>query len=186
VLEAVIAALYQNRKCQALYVQNVTRAMGDIQLEKLVTLLRRRRIWCLNLGENYGVTAAGWTAFCAALPDTHVTHLYVSEHIISAQLKVAMRDAIRTNRSKHTRHCALSNLSVIARCTNMWWNPINTIRHRMQMKLTPSAQSRPGRGTRGRLSDADLTPNMKAYWAESVARAEGPWTFRCKCGEMCE
>jgi hypothetical protein len=50
---------------------------------------------------------------------------YLSEHVLTADLKVAMRDVIRANRAKHARHKDVANLAVIERCTNMWWNPIN-------------------------------------------------------------
>ena len=47
-------------------------------------------------------------------------HAYLSEHVITADLKKAMRKAIRDNRVKHTRHKTASNFEVIRRCTNMW------------------------------------------------------------------
>lgn len=49
-----------------------------------------------------------------------VQHAYLSEHVITADLKKAMRKAIRDNRVKHTRHKTASNFEVIRRCTNMW------------------------------------------------------------------
>ena len=127
VLDEIIVSLRKNTVCQALYFQNISRAMKDQQLDKLVQLLKQKnsKIWCLNLGENYEVTSTGWTAFCKALPDTNVTHIYVSEHVISMDLKNKIRSNIRENRKKHTRHCDKKNIDVIERCTNMWWNPIN-------------------------------------------------------------
>lgn len=47
-------------------------------------------------------------------------HAYLSEHVITPELKNAMRDAIRDNRAKHARHKSYSNFEVIRRCTNMW------------------------------------------------------------------
>ena len=95
VLDMIIEALADNKVCQALYVQNVSRAMGDTQLKALTELLKTKMIWCLNIGENYEVTKEGWVNFCDALPSTNVTHLYVSEHIIPLPLKNRMRDYIR-------------------------------------------------------------------------------------------
>ena len=40
-----------------------------------------------------------WEAFTAALPETAVAYLYVSEHhLLNTSLKKRMRDAIRENR----------------------------------------------------------------------------------------
>lgn len=53
-------------------------------------------------------------------PSCITQHAYLSEHVITADLKKAMRKAIRDNRVKHTRHKTASNFDVIRRCTNMW------------------------------------------------------------------
>jgi hypothetical protein len=102
-------------------VQNLSKAFGNDQLLKLINLLKNKPIWCLNIGENYEISNKGWEQFCNALPLTSVTHLYVSEHVISIDLKNKMRGHIRENRKKHNLHCLFSNLKVIERCTNMWW-----------------------------------------------------------------
>jgi hypothetical protein len=176
VLDDVIASLHKNRVCQALYVQNFSRALGDDQLDRLTKLLVKKKIWCLNLGENYMVSIEGWTRFCDQLPFTSVTHLYVSEHIIPLDLKNRMRANIRENRKKHNLHNSAKNLDVISKCTNMWWNPINAFRR------PPSQPSR----KRLRACDLEWTPDCTAYWAEGVGKGgEKPWTFRCKCGETC-
>lgn len=106
---------------QGLYVQNLAKAIGDTQLHALVELLKKKMIWCLNIGESYEISMDGWRYFCASLHKTNVTHLYVSEHTIPIDLKNEMRDHIRDNRSKHNLHRAFKNLSVIERCTHMWW-----------------------------------------------------------------
>ena len=49
-------------------------------------------IWCINIGETYEVSNEGWRFFCDSLSQTYVTHLYVSEHVISMELKNKMRD----------------------------------------------------------------------------------------------
>ena len=121
VVDAIIAALESNTVCQALYLQNLTPAVGDSQLRLLVQLLQKKPIWCLNIGENYEVSTAGWISFTQSLPLTSVTHLYASEHVIKLSLKNEMRAHIRANRKKHSLHCSMDNLAVIERCTHMWW-----------------------------------------------------------------
>ena len=37
------------------------------------------------------VTFERWTKFCAELKQTHVTHMYLSEHVLDPQLKIDMR-----------------------------------------------------------------------------------------------
>lgn len=100
---------------------------------------RCRPIWCINVGECDYISMPTWKWFCEQLEHTSVTHMYVSEHIISADLKCKMRDVIRRNRAKHRFHNDEHNLDVIQRCTNCWWNPINSIKHaetnRINMKL---------------------------------------------------
>lgn len=73
--------------------------MFDPQLEHLTHVLHLKRIWAVNVGENFRISGRAWTAFCAALPDTHVGFMYVSEHhLMGSNLKVKMRDHIRENR----------------------------------------------------------------------------------------
>lgn len=119
ILDEVITSLYLNKVCQALYVQNLNQAMGDEQLVRLTSLLKKKKIWCINLGENYNVSSYGWKIFCQELKKTYITHMYVSEHTISNKLKNEMRDNIRDNRKKHDRHKSVRNLKVISQCTNM-------------------------------------------------------------------
>ena len=71
----------------------------------------------------------------AEIPNTHLTHVYVSEHVITTKMKDHIRDLIRENRKKHDRHCNKNNLAVISKCTNLWWNPINTIRRAAEKKV---------------------------------------------------
>jgi hypothetical protein len=106
---------------QALYIQNLSNAIKNPQVSELINLLKCKNIWCLNIGENYEVSTDMWEYFCNSLPDTSVTHLYVSEHVIPLDLKNKMRQHIRENRKKHTLHCSLRNIEVIEKCTNMWW-----------------------------------------------------------------
>ena len=125
-LESIIESFYSNTVCQALYLQNIPNAFLDAQLDKLIALLRKKHIWCLNLGENNGVTLEGWIKFCDQLPSTSVTHLYVSENIISPQLKIEMRQHVRENRKKHELHNSPVNLRIIKQCTHCWWNPMQS------------------------------------------------------------
>jgi hypothetical protein len=68
VLDEIILTLYSNKVCQALYFQNLSKAMNDEQLGALTALLKKKKIWCMNLGENYNVSITGWTTFC------HIRH----------------------------------------------------------------------------------------------------------------
>jgi len=122
----VLDALLTNNSCQALYVQNFDAGFRDDQVDKLVRVLRLGNIWCLNAGELYHVSERRWRQFAREVRDTNLTHAYISEHHVSPELKKELRDVIRRNREKHTRHKSLSNIDVISRCTNMWWNPINS------------------------------------------------------------
>lgn len=106
---------------QCIYIQNLSKAIGDEQVHRLIELLKKKMIWGVNIGESYEVSSAGWRYFCDHLKDTNVTHLYVSEHTIPIELKNEMRFHIRENRKKHDKHCAYKYLHVIERVTNMWW-----------------------------------------------------------------
>jgi len=214
VMDEVIRALHRNTVCQAAYVQNLGSAIQDHQMTQLIQLLKRKCIWALNIGETYHVSAAMWKTFCDALPETSVTHLYVSEHTISLPLKNKMRDHIRENRKKHQKHCNVRNMPVIERVTNMWWNPINTIRHRVEAKLvakeaekeerrqlreklTNQQRGNGSKRTRSSLVDEsedeseegeDLTkdPTHNSYWCEGFGDGgEVAWRFECSCLEVC-
>jgi hypothetical protein len=95
VFDALIESFRKNSVCQAMYIQNISSAIFDPQLVHFTSLLKEKRIWCVNIGENYSVTPSGWINFCNSLPETSVTHLYVSEHTIPIELKNRMRDHIR-------------------------------------------------------------------------------------------
>jgi hypothetical protein len=96
VFDAIVQSFRQNSVCQAMYIQNISSAIFDAQLVSFINLLKEKPIWCVNIGENYSVTASGWVNFCNSLPLTSVTHLYVSEHTIPILLKNKMRDHIRS------------------------------------------------------------------------------------------
>ena len=185
VVDAIIDALKTNKVCQALYMQNLSKAFGDKQLKSLSGLLQSKVIWCLNLGENYEVQPSSWIEFCENLPQTFVTHLYVSEHVIHIELKNLMRLHIRNNRAKHDKHSSMKNIQVIERCTNMWWNPINAIRHQLENQINLKA-TKEKLDVRKVSVPRELTPSDPAYWAEGYGKGgEKPWKFNCVCGETC-
>ena len=73
--------------------------------DQLLALTKRvlcnKRIWALNVGENYGVSMGAWQYFKDELPNTAVAYLYVSEHhLLGTTLKEELRDAIRANRKR--------------------------------------------------------------------------------------
>jgi hypothetical protein len=198
VIDEIIRALYKNKVCQALYIQNLDPAIGDNQIKSLMELLKHRtNIWCVNIGESYKVTRAGWKHFLKELPKTFVTHMYASEHVIDLEMKNAMRDAIRSNRKKHTKHCSVRNIRVIERCTNCWWNPINHIKHAVQARLDrkeaaknakllaklAEQEERENAKKRKRNEPIEITPSFTAYWKDGWSD-EKPWKFKCKCGEV--
>lgn len=205
VMDMIISDLGENTVCQALYVQNVNEAMGEAQLVALTEVLKRKLIWCLNIGENYQISLDGWTRFCSALPETNVTHLYVSEHTIPLSLKNEMRDHIRSNRKKHTLHNSEDNIPVIERCTNMWWNPMNHFRHKEDKRLTAEqraaeeaerlelekkieAEKRKALELSARKEHGKTQSARKKKRIELVvdpAFAGEKWYFSCVCGEKC-
>jgi hypothetical protein len=108
-------------------VQNFNEGMRDEQVLHLLRVLQRpsSKIWCLNIGETYKVQMKTWEKFVKGLSDTNISHMYASEHTITAELKEQIRETIRLNRKKHNRHDDPSNLDTIVQCTHCWWNPIN-------------------------------------------------------------
>ena len=79
-LNAVLDALKENTKVEALYIQNFEDGFFDEQLAKLTEVLKLKRIWCLNVGENFRTTLPAWRQFARDLEDTAVSHMYASEH----------------------------------------------------------------------------------------------------------
>ena len=81
--------------------------MGDLQLEHLAQVLTNKRVWALNVGENFQISIAAWARFTQALAQTAVGYMYVSEHHLKhTDLKLRMRNVIRINRK-----CACSEAS---------------------------------------------------------------------------
>ena len=121
VLNEVLEALKHNTKVEALYIQNFEEGFYDEQLEKLTEVLKLKRIWCLNVGENFRTTLPAWRAFAKELPETAVSHMYASEHhFIGTDVKNQMKDAIRETRKANV---VPHSLEVITACGNMWYNP---------------------------------------------------------------
>jgi len=125
VMDAVLDALDNNTNCQSLYIQNFNEGMRDKQVLRLLTILKKGHIWCINIGETYKVRSKTWEKFARGLRKTNVTHMYASEHTIDTELKDKIRGIIRQNRMKHRLHISPDNLDVIVQCTHCWWNPIN-------------------------------------------------------------
>lgn len=116
---------YTCKTVEALYIQNFEDGMHDAQLRRLSEVLQQGSVWALNVGENFKLSADAWMGFAAALPLTHVTHMYVSEpHFggITSNVKVQMRECIRANRMKDVRHKCVGNAAVIEEIGQMWWN----------------------------------------------------------------
>jgi hypothetical protein len=127
IIDVALDALEENTNCQALYIQNFNQGMRDEQVLHLLRILQMPscNIWCLNIGETYNVKTATWDLFAKGLKKTKITHMYASEHTITAALKDEIRESIRKNRFKHDMHISPDNLDVIVQCTHCWWNPIN-------------------------------------------------------------
>ena len=123
VLHAVLDALEENTTEEALYIQNFESGFFDEHLVRLAEVLRLKRIWCLNVGENFRTSLPAWRRFCEDLRDTAVSHMYASEHhFIGTDVKHKMKDVIRETRNADppvTHH----SLEVIMECGNMWYNP---------------------------------------------------------------
>jgi len=84
-------------------------------------VLKLKRIWCLNVGENFRTTLDAWKQFAEELPETAVSHMYASEHhFIGTDLNNQMKDAIRETRKANI---IPHSLEVIMNCGNMWYNP---------------------------------------------------------------
>eukprot|EP00803_Ostreobium_quekettii_P003889 evm.model.scf_407EXC.2 EVM.evm.TU.scf_407EXC.2 scf_407EXC:14109-19988(-) len=120
VMNSVLEALKENTRVEALYIQNFEWGMYDEQLELLADVLKQRRIWALNVGENFHTSLQAWEAFAMELAHTDVAYLYVSEHhLVHTNLKSKMRDIIRVNRKR----APARDPEVIANIKNMWFNP---------------------------------------------------------------
>jgi len=121
VIDEVLDALKENTKIEALYIQNFEDGFFDEQLDGLLDVLRLKRIWCVNVGENFRTTLDGWRRFADGLDETAVAYMYASEHhFVNTNLKANMRDTIREIRKAHV---VPHSLSVIKNCKNMWFNP---------------------------------------------------------------
>ena len=89
-------------------------------------------IWAINVGESDKVTE--WNKFASAITNTNITHLYVSEHLISPKLKQLFVKHIENNMKKHILYKDVSNYEVINNVTHMWKNPKHCIEYQMTYK----------------------------------------------------
>ena len=65
---------------------------------------------------------------------------------------------------------------MIQKCTNLWWNPLNTIKKKEAIKIEKIEKKR-------KLKGVD-NPSCNFYWAEGEG-SKLKWRFSCKCGEVC-
>ena len=79
VLDAVLDALAVNTRVEVLYIQNFEKGFDDHTLMKLLAVLKLRRIWAVNVGENFGVSLPAWRVFTAGLRHTNVQFMYASD-----------------------------------------------------------------------------------------------------------
>ena len=80
-------------------IRNAVQGMLDRQVKLLTEVLKKGRIWALNIGENMNVSRNAWERFAEDLKQTRVSFMYVSEHhLVRTNLKQRMMDAIRENR----------------------------------------------------------------------------------------
>ncbi|KAK3249182.1 hypothetical protein CYMTET_41380 [Cymbomonas tetramitiformis] len=94
-IDAILEALAQNTRVEALYIQNFDRGFFDEQMDKLIEVLKLKRIWALNIGEISEVSLDAWYRLLDALPHSAVTHMYATEQFLrGTDLKKLMRDAI--------------------------------------------------------------------------------------------
>ena len=57
-LDAILDAFRRNTVCQALYIQNISEALLEKQFTTLLSLLKMKRIWALNIGKPTATTAS--------------------------------------------------------------------------------------------------------------------------------
>ena len=162
VIDAVLDALEENTNCESLYIQNFNEGMRDDQVKRLLQVLQRPscKIWCLNIGETYKVKTETWELFTEGLKKTKITHIYASEHTITAEMKDQIRRTIRENRNKHNMHIDPNNLDTIIQCTHCWWNPVNAKALRPFLKKRGyefMLQDKELQGLKGSMSGATLT-----------------------------
>ena len=123
VIDNVLNALIDNEFVEALYIHNFEQGMTDDQIDLLIKVLEKGRIWILNVGENFQVSRDGWERLSEALKRTNVTHIYVSEHIITKDMKKRIIKSVRCNRAKDRRHLDYGRFEMINKIGQMWWNP---------------------------------------------------------------
>ena len=123
VIDAVLNALIDNEFVEALYIHNFEQGMTDPQIDLLIKVLEKGRIWVLNVGENFQVSRDGWGRLSEALQRTNVTHIYLSEHIITKEMKHSIIASVRHNRAKDRRHLDYGRFEMINKIGQMWWNP---------------------------------------------------------------
>ena len=122
VLHAVLDALEENTTVEALYIQGFESGFFDEHLVRLAEVLRLKRIWCLNVGENFRTSLPAWRRFCEDLRDTAVStcRQRAPLHRHRRQAQDESRDPRDAQRDPPVTH---HSLEVIMECGNMWYNP---------------------------------------------------------------
>ena len=106
------------------------KGMLDEQLHLLTAVLKKGRIWALNIGENMNISRAAWERFTQELKETRVSFMYVSEHhLVRTNLKQRMMDVIRENRRcSNTSHVS-SHCLEYAFCNSLLTNNVINQHH---------------------------------------------------------
>lgn len=124
----LLQALERNDLIEVLYIYDLGDGLQDPHMWALVEILKRRRIWALNIGETDGVSSAGWRHLLENLESTALGYLYISETVFQQEdlrgTKVQFIERLRTNRVREEA-IAPRDLEVVKRVNNMWWNPKN-------------------------------------------------------------
>lgn len=120
-LDIVLVALLINTKVEGLYIQGYQN-FKDEQLYLLGGLLKKRRIWGINLGETWRVSKAAWLWLADQLHLTAVGYIYICEiRCVDAATKKRIIDTLGNNRRRdrgQPRDAKVSN-----KLTLMWWSP---------------------------------------------------------------
>lgn len=105
-LQEVVRAMRGTRKLFIVSMQNKLSlgANNAANVRSLITTLEEvlptTNILCLNFGEYAAAVDDDWERLLAAVQKSHVGHIYISENMISPQMKRRFIAAVRENRRK--------------------------------------------------------------------------------------
>lgn len=111
---------------QLAYFQGTTAFEKENAFAALETYMAESQsLWGLNLGE-VNLPSQFIEPFISAVKSSNITHMYYEGNNITKDTKNDLRDAVRENRSKHSRwKLGFGDDAVVKRCVKMWFNPIN-------------------------------------------------------------